>query len=143
MGVWIFLLNSSGAFKALKLHTVNCRIPMVREVMLAASTASAIPSYNIRDKAAVGEAICAVCGDGHAKLHYGVLACYGCKGFFRRTLTGKYRYVCRFGNNCIVDKCECLLSDRWQHINSFSSFSTPEFIHAHLFTATVSIGRTY
>uniref|UniRef100_A0A9J2PQK3 Nuclear receptor domain-containing protein n=1 Tax=Ascaris lumbricoides TaxID=6252 RepID=A0A9J2PQK3_ASCLU len=120
---------------------------MVREVMLAASTASAIPSYNIRDKAAgepysrgdvrigtqlmtatcrakstimlkahyalqscgvvsctVGEAICAVCGDGHAKLHYGVLACYGCKGFFRRTLTGKYRYVCRFGNNCIVDK---------------------------------------
>uniref|UniRef100_A0A915CTV5 Uncharacterized protein n=1 Tax=Ditylenchus dipsaci TaxID=166011 RepID=A0A915CTV5_9BILA len=50
------------------------------------------------------EATCAVCGDGHAKLHYGVLACYGCKGFFRRTLTGKYRYVCRFGNNCIVDK---------------------------------------
>ncbi|VDM36595.1 unnamed protein product [Toxocara canis] len=85
---------------------VFSRIPMVREVMLAASTASAVPSYNIRDKAAVGEAICAVCGDGHAKLHYGVLACYGCKGFFRRTLTGKYRYVCRFGNNCIVDKCE-------------------------------------
>lgn len=81
------------------------KIPMVREVMLAASTAStAMPSYNIRDKAAIGEAICAVCGDGHAKLHYGVLACYGCKGFFRRTLTGKYRYVCRFGNNCIVDK---------------------------------------
>jgi nuclear factor 4 len=51
-----------------------------------------------------GEATCAVCGDGCAKLHYGVLACYGCKGFFRRTLTGKYRYVCRFGNNCVVDK---------------------------------------
>lgn len=26
-----------------------------------------------------GKASCAVCGDGHAKLHYGVLACYGCK----------------------------------------------------------------
>lgn len=25
------------------------------------------------------KAFCAVCGDGHAKLHYGVLACYGCK----------------------------------------------------------------
>lgn len=52
------------------------------------------------------DAICAVCGDGHAKLHYGILACYGCKGFFRRTLTGKYRYICRFGKTCIVDKCD-------------------------------------
>uniref|UniRef100_A0A914EKA6 Uncharacterized protein n=2 Tax=Acrobeloides nanus TaxID=290746 RepID=A0A914EKA6_9BILA len=71
-----------------------------------ASTAS----YHIRDRPSsaslsnTGEVVCVVCGDGHAKLHYGVLACYGCKGFFRRTLTGKYRYVCRFGNNCIVDK---------------------------------------
>uniref|UniRef100_A0A183CDV6 Nuclear receptor domain-containing protein n=1 Tax=Globodera pallida TaxID=36090 RepID=A0A183CDV6_GLOPA len=59
-----------------------------------------------------GEMVCAVCGDGHAKLHYGVLACYGCKGFFRRTLSGKYHYVCRFDNDCIVDKyqrnsCRC------------------------------------
>ncbi|KAE9553874.1 hypothetical protein FO519_002915 [Halicephalobus sp. NKZ332] len=71
-------------------------------------------SFAIRERAsnsqstssslANGETTCAVCGDGCAKLHYGVLACYGCKGFFRRTLTGKYRYVCRFGNNCVVDK---------------------------------------
>ncbi|MFH4976763.1 hypothetical protein AB6A40_003472 [Gnathostoma spinigerum] len=78
-------------------------MPSVRDVMLAASTASTVPAYNIKDKV-IAESICAVCGDGHAKLHYGVLACYGCKGFFRRTLTGKYRYVCRFGNNCVVDK---------------------------------------
>ncbi|CAJ0563165.1 unnamed protein product, partial [Mesorhabditis spiculigera] len=75
--------------------------------LVLASTAT--PSYNIRDSrpqssGSPGEATCAVCGDGQAKLHYGVLACYGCKGFFRRTLTGKYRYVCRFGNNCVVDK---------------------------------------
>ncbi|KIH60349.1 zinc finger, C4 type [Ancylostoma duodenale] len=77
-------------------------------IMLASAPSSATPtvSYQIKDKSAAGEAICAVCGDGHAKLHYGVLACYGCKGFFRRTLTGKYRYACRFGNNCVVDKCE-------------------------------------
>ncbi|RCN50451.1 Ligand-binding domain of nuclear hormone receptor [Ancylostoma caninum] len=75
-------------------------------IMLASAPSSATPtvSYQIKDKSAAGEAICAVCGDGHAKLHYGVLACYGCKGFFRRTLTGKYRYACRFGNNCVVDK---------------------------------------
>ncbi|KAI1732677.1 zinc finger, c4 type (two domains) domain-containing protein [Ditylenchus destructor] len=70
---------------------------MGQQSQMNANTSSASPPN-------MSEAICAVCGDGHAKLHYGVLACYGCKGFFRRTLTGKYRYVCRFGNNCIVDK---------------------------------------
>uniref|UniRef100_A0AC35U6W5 Nuclear receptor n=1 Tax=Rhabditophanes sp. KR3021 TaxID=114890 RepID=A0AC35U6W5_9BILA len=82
-----------------------------REIIMTSS-----PSYNIQEKPSPmsnnsssssngnGDAICAVCGDGSAKLHYSVLACYGCKGFFRRTLTGKYRYVCRFGNNCVVDK---------------------------------------
>ncbi|KHJ87955.1 zinc finger, C4 type [Oesophagostomum dentatum] len=75
-------------------------------IMLSSTPSSANPtvSYQIKDKNSSGDAICAVCGDGHAKLHYGVLACYGCKGFFRRTLTGKYRYACRFGNNCVVDK---------------------------------------
>ncbi|KJH42822.1 zinc finger, C4 type [Dictyocaulus viviparus] len=68
------------------------------------STTTPTVSYQIKEKNDTGDAICAVCGDGHAKLHYGVLACYGCKGFFRRTLTGKYRYACRFGNNCVVDK---------------------------------------
>ncbi|CAD6197497.1 unnamed protein product [Caenorhabditis auriculariae] len=87
------------------------RMPLAREVMLAAASASTT-SYLMKERVVTaalptgnsGEAICAVCGDDHAKLHYGVLACYGCKGFFRRTLTGKYRYACRFGNNCIVDK---------------------------------------
>ncbi|KAI6175460.1 hypothetical protein M3Y97_00691400 [Aphelenchoides bicaudatus] len=80
-----------------------CKMP---SMPVMASTAS----YHIKEKPspgslqASGEATCAVCGDSHAKLHYNVLACYGCKGFFRRTLTGKYRYVCRFGNNCVVDK---------------------------------------
>ncbi|CAD5219026.1 unnamed protein product [Bursaphelenchus okinawaensis] len=72
------------------------------------SRMTAPPSYYIKEKAVVStsEATCAVCGDRPAKAHYGVLACYGCKGFFRRTLTGKYRYVCRFGNNCVVDKVQ-------------------------------------
>ncbi|EYB85462.1 hypothetical protein Y032_0297g1723 [Ancylostoma ceylanicum] len=90
------------------IHNVPSKIYKVQRmpIMLASAPSSATPtvSYQIKDKSAAGEAICAVCGDGHAKLHYGVLACYGCKGFFRRTLTGKYRYACRFGNNCVVDK---------------------------------------
>ncbi|PAV66496.1 hypothetical protein WR25_22521 [Diploscapter pachys] len=84
-------------------------MPLSRSDAFMPSASQATASYVIKDKSSAsnspnGDAICAVCGDGHAKLHYGVLACYGCKGFFRRTLTGKYKYACRFGNNCIVDK---------------------------------------
>lgn len=35
------------------------------------------PSNSQSTSSANAEAICAVCGDGCAKLHYGVLACYG------------------------------------------------------------------
>uniref|UniRef100_A0A7E4ZUK5 Nuclear receptor domain-containing protein n=1 Tax=Panagrellus redivivus TaxID=6233 RepID=A0A7E4ZUK5_PANRE len=79
------------------MSTTSSTPPTFAPIRRANSQQSASSSVN-------GEATCAVCGDGCAKLHYGVLACYGCKGFFRRTLTGKYRYVCRFGNNCVVDK---------------------------------------
>ncbi|PIC34277.1 hypothetical protein B9Z55_013982 [Caenorhabditis nigoni] len=51
--------------------------------------------------------VCAVCGDTPAKIHYGVLACFGCKGFFRRAVKdGRNKYVCRFEKNCEVTKFE-------------------------------------
>uniref|UniRef100_A0A915BU75 Nuclear hormone receptor family member nhr-31 n=2 Tax=Parascaris univalens TaxID=6257 RepID=A0A915BU75_PARUN len=49
---------------------------------------------------------CRVCGDGHARMHYGVLTCFGCKGFFRRTLKRPTEYSCRHQGNCIVDRHE-------------------------------------
>ncbi|EYB85476.1 hypothetical protein Y032_0297g1728 [Ancylostoma ceylanicum] len=54
-----------------------------------------------------GQRKCAVCGDYPAKIHYGVLACFGCKGFFRRAVKdGRNKYVCRFDKNCEVTKFE-------------------------------------
>ncbi|KAI3409781.1 hypothetical protein GPALN_006157 [Globodera pallida] len=49
---------------------------------------------------------CRVCGDGPARMHYGVPTCFGCKGFFRRTLKRTKEYSCRYSGNCVVDRYE-------------------------------------
>ncbi|KAF7635084.1 hypothetical protein Mgra_00005526 [Meloidogyne graminicola] len=43
---------------------------------------------------------CRVCGDGPARMHYGVPTCFGCKGFFRRTLKRTKEYTCHERNSC-------------------------------------------
>ncbi|KAI1718577.1 zinc finger, c4 type (two domains) domain-containing protein [Ditylenchus destructor] len=49
---------------------------------------------------------CRVCGDGPARHHYGVPTCFGCKGFFRRTLKRTKEYTCRYNGSCVVDRYE-------------------------------------
>jgi hypothetical protein len=53
---------------------------------------------------------CAVCGDKGDGQHFGADACRACAAFFRRTIAGKMKYVCRFENNCAINKtlrCMC------------------------------------
>ncbi|CAJ0567897.1 unnamed protein product, partial [Mesorhabditis spiculigera] len=50
--------------------------------------------------------LCRVCGDSSAKMHYGVLTCFGCKGFFRRALKRPTEYQCRHNGTCVVDRQE-------------------------------------
>ena len=66
------------------------------------------------------EELCLVCGDRASGYHYNALACEGCKGFFRRSITKGSNYTCKYGDNCEIDmymrrKCQdCRLKKCYQ-----------------------------
>ncbi|CAL4248876.1 unnamed protein product, partial [Meganyctiphanes norvegica] len=50
---------------------------------------------------------CHVCQDNSSGKHYGIFACDGCAGFFKRSIRRARSYVCKSKNNgvnCMVDK---------------------------------------
>ncbi|XP_071780480.1 retinoic acid receptor gamma-A-like isoform X2 [Centroberyx gerrardi] len=47
---------------------------------------------------------CFVCQDKSSGYHYGVSACEGCKGFFRRSVQKNMAYTCHRDKNCIINK---------------------------------------
>ncbi len=49
------------------------------------------------------EDLCLVCGDRASGYHYNALACEGCKGFFRRSITKNQKYACKYGDTCEID----------------------------------------
>uniref|UniRef100_A0A146LDD4 Probable nuclear hormone receptor HR3 n=1 Tax=Lygus hesperus TaxID=30085 RepID=A0A146LDD4_LYGHE len=47
---------------------------------------------------------CKVCGDKSSGVHYGVITCEGCKGFFRRSQSSVVNYQCPRSKACLVDR---------------------------------------
>ena len=56
-----------------------------------------------KEKVTKSTEVCVVCGDKSSGWHYNVLACEGCKGFFRRSIARMMKYSCKFSNNCEID----------------------------------------
>ncbi|KAL4216819.1 hypothetical protein ACF0H5_024540 [Mactra antiquata] len=47
---------------------------------------------------------CKICGDKSSGVHYGVITCEGCKGFFRRSQSGPVNYQCPRNKQCVIDR---------------------------------------
>ncbi|XP_064325449.1 nuclear receptor ROR-beta-like isoform X2 [Phalacrocorax carbo] len=55
---------------------------------------------------------CKICGDKSSGIHYGVITCEGCKGFFRRSQQNNASYSCSRQKNCLIDRTN---RNRCQH----------------------------
>ncbi|XP_071474523.1 nuclear receptor ROR-gamma isoform X2 [Marmota flaviventris] len=55
---------------------------------------------------------CKICGDKSSGIHYGVITCEGCKGFFRRSQQCNVAYSCSRQQNCPIDRAS---RNRCQH----------------------------
>ncbi|CAK8682698.1 unnamed protein product [Clavelina lepadiformis] len=71
--------------------------------VVATSRCTSSKSFSLK-KNRILDILCRVCGDRSSGKHYGVFACDGCSGFFKRSIRRNRKYVCKGEENCKVDK---------------------------------------
>ena len=77
------------------------------------------------------EELCLVCSDRASGYHYNALACEGCKGFFRRSITRSSTYACKYGDQCEIDmymrrKCQACRLKKCYHVGMRAECVVPE-----------------
>ncbi|KAH8400756.1 hypothetical protein KR009_000782, partial [Drosophila setifemur] len=82
--------------------TANTSATSVREG--GSSSSSHHSSSNGAMTAQIEIIPCKVCGDKSSGVHYGVITCEGCKGFFRRSQSSVVNYQCPRNKQCVVDR---------------------------------------
>jgi len=50
------------------------------------------------------ERSCLICGDRATGLHYGIISCEGCKGFFKRSICNRRVYRCSRDRQCMMSR---------------------------------------
>uniref|UniRef100_A0AAV2MS01 RAR-related orphan receptor B n=1 Tax=Knipowitschia caucasica TaxID=637954 RepID=A0AAV2MS01_KNICA len=70
------------------------------------------PSHANNMRAQIEVIPCKICGDKSSGIHYGVITCEGCKGFFRRSQQNNASYSCPRQRNCLIDRTN---RNRCQH----------------------------
>uniref|UniRef100_A0A7E4ZYX7 Nuclear receptor domain-containing protein n=1 Tax=Panagrellus redivivus TaxID=6233 RepID=A0A7E4ZYX7_PANRE len=89
--------NNSDAFLTLALSHLVCREPD------SSSTKDDSRSTSNDGIASRSGLLCQVCSDTASGFHYGVFACEGCKGFFRRSIQQKISYrPCSRAQQCAI-----------------------------------------
>ncbi|XP_071054202.1 photoreceptor-specific nuclear receptor-like isoform X3 [Onthophagus taurus] len=84
-------------------HPVSLCLPSSQTLVQASRTPP--PPWSLPTKKGTPGLICVVCGDTSSGKHYGILACNGCSGFFKRSVRRKLIYRCQAGTGrCVVDK---------------------------------------
>lgn len=69
-------------------------------------TSNSLKEQQTDDNSENERELCAICNDKATGLHYGIITCEGCKGFFKRTVQGRRVYKCSGKEDCEMNRLQ-------------------------------------